>query len=585
MQEKQAYSTLELLKTLAHFIKPYKWKFIAASLFRLSADLAWLYPTYALATLVTFLTSYTPGASLRALWIVMTLWTLASLWRFIGMYYAKYWGFQIAERVTVDANLQTMRHLFFLDIAWHERENAGNKLKKIDRGAFGLQKIMRMWIGNYIEIGVNLVGVIFIVSQFDGFIAVVTAIFLVTYFLISSFFNRKGARASQIVNVQEEEMSGLLFESINNIRSVKVMSMIEPLYHILTKSGQDLYTKIKKRIFWYQSGATIKNSWGQIFRVGIVGFICVGIINGQYEVGFLILFYNYFSNIWESIGELADTTQDFIVAKYSVGRMTDILDEPIKIDNEEGKVLFPKNWKKITVSNLSFAYGDKQVLDHVSFEINRGEKIGIIGLSGAGKSTLLKILLKEYENYEGDVLIDDVSLRIIGKYNYFNNVAVVLQDTEVFNFSLLDNITISNHDQTHNKALLKKSLEIAHVDEFARGLSKGLDTFIGEKGVRLSGGEKQRVGIARAVFKKPQLLLLDEATSHLDIESEEKIKDSLHQFFQTVTAIVIAHRLTTIKEMDRILVLEDGQIIEQGNFNELYNKQGRFHELWEKQKL
>jgi ABC-type multidrug transport system fused ATPase/permease subunit len=585
MQEKQTYSTLELLKTLVRFIKPYKWKFIVASLFQLMADLMWLYPTYALATLVTYLTNYIPGTSLRTFWVVTTLWVLASLWRFIGMYYAKYWGFQIAEKIAVDASLRTMRHLFFLDIAWHDKENAGSKLKKIDRGAAGLQKIIRMWINNYIEIIVNLVGVIFIIAQFDGFIAITTTIFLVTYFLISFLYNRKAAHASRIVNIQEEEVSGLFFESINNIRSIKVMSMIEPLYDILTESGRDLYTKIKKRIFWYQSGNAIKNVWGQVFRLGILFFICIGIINGRYEVGFLILFYNYFSDIWESIGKLADTTQEFIIAKYSIGRMTDILDQPIQIDSEDGKVAFPPKWQKIIISNLSFAYGDKKVIDNVSFEINRGEKIGIIGLSGAGKSTLFKILLKEYEDYEGDVLVDGVPLRTIGKHSYFHNVAVVLQDTEVFNFSLLDNITISNYKQSRNKALLKKSLEIAHVDEFASRLSKGLDTFVGEKGVRLSGGEKQRVGIARAVFKKPQVLLLDEATSHLDIESEQKIKDSLHQFFQTVTAIVIAHRLTTIKEMDRILVLEDGKIIEQGSFLELYTKCGRFHELWEKQKL
>ena len=145
--------------------------------------------------------------------------------------------------------------------------------------------------------------------------------------------------------------------------------------------------------------------------------------------------------------------------------------------------------------------------------------------------------------------------------------------------------TFQDCEQKTNKKLLDKALSIAHISDFVDKLPKGLQTIIGEKGIKLSGGERQRLGIARAIFKQPEILLLDEATSHLDLESEEKIRDSLHKFFENVTAIVIAHRLTTIKEMDKILVIEDGKIIESGNFEKLYKEQGRFFELWEKQKL
>ena len=224
------------------------------------------------------------------------------------------------------------------------------------------------------------------------------------------------------------------------------------------------------------------------------------------------------------------------------------------------------------------------MLSRISFAIGRGEKIGIVGLSGAGKSTIFKLLLKEYEDYKGEIKFDGLSLREISPKDYYAQTAAVLQDTEVFNLSLRENITIGK--EKFDRASFERALDVAHVRGFLHKLPQGVDTLIGEKGVKLSGGEKQRLGIARAVYKEPELLLLDEATSHLDIESEKKIQESLHEFFQSVTAVVIAHRLTTIKEMDRIIVIENGRIVEHGSFSKLMRTpRGRFRELWKKQKI
>ena len=178
-----------------------------------------------------------------------------------------------------------------------------------------------------------------------------------------------------------------------------------------------------------------------------------------------------------------------------------------------------------------------------------------------------------------------MSIRRIKKSSFYEKAAVVLQDTEVFNFSLKDNITIASSDNNQLEERLKTAITVAHITDFMHKLPDGLSTLIGEKGVKLSGGEKQRVGIARAIFKKPDILFLDEATSHLDLESEEKIKDSLRHFFKEVTAVVIAHRLTTIQEMDKIFLFENGEIIESGDFESLCRRKGRFLDLWNKQKF
>ncbi len=579
------YPAPELIRDLLSFIKPYFPRFLFASFLRVAGDLAWLYPPYAVASLINFLTKHHRDESLAPLVSIFLLFALAILVRYAGQYYARILAFGVGERISLDAQLKSITHMFSLDISWHERENTGNKLKKIIRGGDSLNRIVRIWVNNFIEIIVNFIGITIVLGRFDTRIALVTLLFLLTYYLIAYVFRKRASASAQVVNAKEEDVQGLLFESVNNIRSVKVLGMGYALRGILERNIGDLFGKIIKRVFWFQTGNTIRALWSHAFRLSVMAYIAYGITQGRYELGFLLLFYGYFNELLQSVAELADITQDYVIAKLGIGRMMDVLKEPIGIDREDGKVSFPPDWKKISLSHVSFSYGGTEVLKDVSFEIMRGEKVGIIGLSGAGKSTLFKLLLKEHESYSGEIAIDDTSLRAVSKRDYFKHVACVLQETEVFNFSLRENITLANDEHKDDATLFHRALAVSHVESFLPKLPKGVDTLIGEKGIKLSGGERQRVGIARAIFKNPELLLLDEATSHLDIESEDKIRTSLHEFFQTVTAVVIAHRLTTIREMDRIIVIEDGQIVESGSFDELTTKKGRFFELWEKQKL
>jgi ABC-type multidrug transport system fused ATPase/permease subunit len=578
------YSNLELIKDIGLYVKPYKWRFIFASFSRFISDIIGLYPSYGFALIVTFFSAYSPGDSLRYFWITTIILTTAYFLKYILRFVAKQVGYQVLERVTLDAQVKTISHLFKLDIAWHEKENAGNKLKRIQKGSDGLNRILRMWLNNFIEIGINLVGMIFILSRFDLQVGLTMILFVVTYFCISFYLLKKASAVSQEVDIFEERVLGLMFQAMNNIRTVKMLDMAERILRMISQQISGLFQKIQKRITRFQTRGGILNLWSTLFRIGTVIIIALGIVDKKYEVGFLVLFFGYFNSLVEAVEELSETTQDMVISKYGIARMRRTVNEPILIDNETGKVDCPKDWQKIKVKNLFFAYGKRKVLKNISFEINRGEKVGIIGLSGAGKSTLMKLLMKENENYEGEILIDDLSIKKIKKGSYFEKLGVVLQDTEVFNFSLRENIILSSPKDFGEKAF-NEALSISYVSDFLPRLSQGVETFIGEKGIRLSGGERQRLGIARAIYKKPEILLLDEATSHLDLESEAKIKDSLHNFFRKVTAIVIAHRLTTIREMDKILVIEKGELIESGSFEELSQAKGRFYGLWKMQKL
>ncbi|KKQ46027.1 MAG: ABC transporter related protein [Candidatus Moranbacteria bacterium GW2011_GWC2_37_8] len=578
------YSNLALIKDIGKFLKPYKGRFLVALIFRVLSDVAGLYLAYGFALIVTFFSKYHPGESLRYFWVTLLILTAAFAARYIFRYISKYVGYRVSEKVALDSQIIMIEHLTSLDIAWHEKENAGNKLKRIQKGSDGLNKILHMLISTFMWVAVNFIGMIYILSRFDKKVGVMLIIFLISYFVISFYLLKKAVAVSQEVDIMEEGVLGLMFQTINNIRSVKVLAMSDNILKIINVKIVNLFSNVQRRIFRFMSRAVMLNIWSVLFRIFIMILIANGIFNGNYEVGVLVLFYGYFNTLVDSVEELSEATQEFTVCKYGVARMQRTLEEPIVIDSEKNKHSLPVDWKKIIVKNLSFAYGKNKVLKNISFEINRGERVGIVGLSGAGKSTLMKLLLKENESYKGEILFDELPLRKIKTKSFLNHVGVVLQDTEVFNFTLRENITIASSKKRSEQELMK-ALDIAHVTDFAKELPQGIDTFIGEKGIKLSGGERQRLGIARAVYKQPEILFLDEATSHLDLESEEKIKDSLHKFLKKVTAVVIAHRLTTIREMDKILVIEKGEIIESGSFDELYNAKGRLYELWEKQKF
>lgn len=585
MDTVDTYSTRSLIADIWHYVRHYKKFFWIAVALAIIGEITWLYPAYALASIVTFLTKYTPGTDLGILYSIFFLTAASITVSYIGFYFSQMIIARLGTLISLDAELAAMKHLMRLDISWHEKESAGSKFKRIERGGNGMDKVLRILVIDTIGITVSLVGAMLIMLKIDTDIGIALGVFLATYYFLARFYRTRGTVFIKVANEKEERRSGMLFEAINNIRSVKVMSMDGKLLKTIAENAADIFTTAKKRIFWMRGGNQIRNYYGYMFRIGTMLFIAYGIMEGRYEIGFLVLFHGYFNNLWQSMSKVADISDDFAIAKNGVARMQDMFAVPITIDDETDKMPFPKNWQEISIKNVSFSYNNKPVLRNISFTVKRGEKIGIIGLSGAGKSTLFKLLLKEHESYKGMIAFDGVPLTGISKKDYFEYVAVVLQETELFNASLKDNITITNQKQEKNKALFEKALATSHVKDFMPKLPKGTNTIIGEKGVKLSGGEKQRVGIARAIFKDPQLFLLDEATSHLDIESEEKIQDSLHAFFGGVTAIVIAHRLTTIKEMDRILVIEDGKILESGTFAELHAAQGRFYELWEKQKL
>jgi len=578
----QDYPTGEMIRDIWAFIAPSKTKFFLGSFARITSDIVWLFPIWALSEIITFAAGYQSGEDQTFAWMLLLAISFSSLYHFVFHDISKYLLYQVAENANIDAQKKAIRHLYAIDLHWHERENSGNKMQRIVKGGGSLNAIIRIYVDLFIESTINVVAILIILFALDWRLSAILLFFFFSYYLLSYFLTKKAVHQSHLTNLEWENFNGIAFESINNISLVKSLRIGEKIFPFLVSIGNRLTSKIKNRIYYYRVRAGTLNLYQEIFRMAMVAFTIWQIFEGNFAIGTITMVLLYFGKIEAAAYEFSETYSEFVTAKIAMLRMKEIFREIPHVENS-GIQDFSSDWKTLAFKNVSFSYHGQEVLRDFSLTITRGEKIGIVGISGTGKSTLFKLILKLTNKYSGDISFDGIPLKDIRRKSYMQSVAIVPQETELFHLSLEQNITLSQEEK--NEELLKKSLHISHVKDFAHKLPKGTDSLVGEKGIRLSGGERQRVGIARAIYQKPEILLLDEATSHLDIASEQKIQEALHSFFQDITAIVIAHRLSTLREMDRIVVMDQGKVLEEGSFDTLMKKKGAFFQLWKQQQF
>lgn len=590
MPSSDSYTTLQYIRDITHYILPYKRQFFIGVFFRFTSDIARLVPPWAISVVVLLLSnSAGSGFNQNELTRTLIIWALAAAYFSWTHNLSKYFGFQVAEKASLDLYKDALSHLFRLDLSWQETENSGAKLKKIDKGLDGVNITIRRIFDTLIEVVVNTVGTILIFTTHDWRLSLALIFFAVSYFTLGTLLLKRAVGQERIVNKAFESLGSLSFESVNNVQTIKAMGIDAGILRAIKDKVNYLVLDINKRITYFQWRGIALYGFESAFLLTIVTWIVYGIIHSRYDVSVFVLFIGLYRRINTSVEELTETTQQLALAKIWVSRAMTILRLKPTIENASSVAIqqdYPANWQKLVVSHVDFAYKKSHILQDVSFELNRGEKVGIVGLSGAGKSTLFKLLLDLYENYEGSISLDHLPLKEIKRQSYIDHVSVVLQDTELFDMSLRENIELARPtrlSQSHTE--LMAAIKDSHLDEVVKDLPHGIDTLIGEKGFKLSGGQRQRLGIARALYRQPDILLLDEATSHLDAHSEKEIQKALVENIGKFTTIVIAHRLSTIKAMDKIVVLEKGKIVEVGSFDELLKKGGQFATMWQEQKI
>ncbi|MBN3960951.1 ABC transporter ATP-binding protein [Nostoc sp. NMS8] len=496
----------------------------------------------------------------------------------------------IAFRSRREKNETAIAKVLTLPLEFYDENNPGRIAGRVARGISNHTFSYPEIAGQLIPKLARVLGIFVFILLIEWRIAI---LYLISFVIILSFSLRS---LQQLIRYESrldkygEDTESRTSELITNIKTVKAFATEG---RELKRQKQRLDRELTVLDYRIHKGYTILGTWQrtviQFCVFTILGLTLAATVNGRISLGHFVMTLTLSSMAYAELEPISSLAEVFARRYSSMLRFHEFLQEPTASDS--ASLLEESNYTespykftgKVELSHLSFGYdANRQVLQDINLLIEPYQTVALVGRSGSGKSTLVKLLLRYFEPQEGQILIDGQDIRTLNVGKYRRRLAIVHQEVDVFNGTILDNLTYGRTNATFEQ--VKEACRIARVDEIVQQLPQGYYTVVGERGVRLSGGQRQRLGIARALLVEPDVLIFDEATSSLDYESERSIQLAMRSIQGTCTTIVIAHRLSTVREADKIVVLEQGKIVEVGSHDELLRHEGiyrRLHSLQE----
>jgi ATP-binding cassette, subfamily B, heavy metal transporter len=494
------------------------------------------------------------------------------------------WFTVVAQHAVRELAIKTFRHLHALSLRFHLERRTGGLSRVIERGVNGVDTIVRMAVLNSIPTAVELLMISGLVAYYFGWIYVVVVlatVLLYVWFTFAASERRIAIRRD--MNDSDTEAHSKAVDSLLNYETVKYFGN-EELEAKRFDASMARY--VKAAIRTYTSLGVLNTGQAIIFTIGTV--LCMllaarDVTRGTLTVGDFVMINAILMQLYVPLNFMGMVYREIKQGLIDIETMFALLHEPAEIIDRPGAKPLRVRKGEIKFENVSFAYDpERPILKNVSFEVPAGKMVAIVGPSGAGKSTISRILFRFYEISRGKVLIDGQDIEDGTQASLRAAIGMVPQDTVLFNETIEYNIRYGKPDAS--PAEVREAARLAQIHEFIVTLPQGYDSLVGERGLKLSGGEKQRVAIARTILKSPPILMLDEATSALDSHTEKEIQDALERVAQNRTSLVIAHRLSTVVHADNIIVLDHGEIVEQGTHLELLAKGGLYASLWARQR-
>ncbi|MGO1527252.1 MAG: ABC transporter ATP-binding protein [Senegalia sp. (in: firmicutes)] len=511
------------------------------------------------------------------LWILALILIILTIIQGIFLYTKGKWSNTAAESISKNIREKLYDHIQNLPYTYHVRAETGDL---IQRSTSDIDTIRKFLAIQFVEIGRAVFMILFISIIMFSLNIKMTLVSMAVVPIIFAFsvgFFLKVKKIFRLSDESEAELSTVLQENLNGVRVVRAFSK-EKFEIDKFEEKNERYRYLTYKLIKLLAGYWALSDLLSLIQIGLV--LVLGVywtVLGDISLGTLVVFTTYEGMLLWPVRQLGRILTDLGKSLVSLERIGEVLDNPIEKE-EEGE-LTPEIEGNIEFKNVSFSYEDEEkILKNISFEVKRGETVAIMGKTGSGKSSLVHLLARLYDYDSGSIKIDGIELKNIKKRWMRKNVGLVLQEPFLFSRSIKENIGISNLKAKDND--IRESARIAAIHNVILGFNKGYDTTVGEKGVTLSGGQKQRIAIARTIINNSPILVFDDSLSAVDTETDLAIRRALISRKKNITTFIISHRITTVSEADKIIILEDGKIVESGTHLELLEREGLYKRVF-----